>query len=159
MGGTLSDGLKMGIVMVIMCAVIFAIMVVTAMSIIWNREMQSKYNENKFVDHLSEFTTMAVYGKPLPMPNVVAALDLYGNPEVLCVQMEDLKGEMGGTPYPIATDSDSQLMKDLLTTLKKYYNKKVYVYVATPNGQLQLCISELPHDTNSDGATQDWEVD
>ena len=101
---------------------------------------------------------MAVYGKPVPMSNVVAALDLYGIPETLCLQMEDLKNTMEGTPYPMATNSaaDTERMQTLITTMRNYYNKKVYVYYATPNGYLQLCVSELSHENNPDGESQDW---
>ncbi len=157
MGSTLSDGVKMAIVMVIVSAIITIVVTIFMMAFQWSNGVQKQMDPATLIDHTFDFTAMAVYGDPIPMPNVVAALNLYGTPEVLCVQMEDLKGEMGGTPYPVSYDSDSQQMKDLLAVLRNYYDKKVYVYVATPNGNLQLCVSELPHSDNPDGANQSWE--
>lgn len=157
MGSTLSDGVKIAIVMVIVSAIITMIVTIYMMAFQWNRSVEEQVDPSTLIDHTFDFTAMAVYGKPIPMPNVVAALNLYGTPEVLCVQMEDLKGKMGGTPYPVSYDSESLLMKDLLAVLRNYYDKKVYVYVATPNGSLQLCVSELPHSDNPDGANQPWE--
>lgn len=156
MGPTLSDGLKQGIVMIIVCAVMVVIVTVTAMVRSWNSGVQTYFSAAGFIDYMDNFTAMAVYGKPLPMPEIVAALDLYGTPEVLCLQMEDLKGKLDGTPYPTAKAGEPQ-MDVLLKTLRNYYGKKVYVYVASPGGQLQLCIAELPHSTNTDGADQGWE--
>lgn len=158
MGATMSDGLKMGILMIIVCAVVTIVITLTAIVSRWNDRVSTQLNASAFVEHLDDFTAMATYGEAIPMTNVVAALDLYGMPEVLCLQMEDLKGQMGGTPYPVARSTDERRMNELIKTLRNYYGKKVYVYVATPNGQLQLCVAELPHSTNTDGANQGWEV-
>lgn len=155
MSSTISDGFKTAITMIIVVSVISFVVTITAMVKTWdagNREALIDVN----LDAIDNFSTMAVYGKPVPMSNVVASLDLYGTPETLCLQMEDLKGTMGGTPYPMATNNDMNKMNELITLLRNYYNKKVYVYYATPNGYLQLCVSELSHDTNTDGRNQDW---
>lgn len=162
MGTTLSDGAKMGIVMIICCAIIAMVVCVAAMVMEWNRTTSSKVEVGKYTDHSLDFEAMAIYGEPLPMANVVAALDLHGQPERLCVQMEDLKGELDGTPYPVA-DYGTPKMAQLITLLKNYYDKEVYVYTYTTTaangskGNLQLCISELSHVDNADGNDQAWE--
>lgn len=156
MASPLSDGLKIAIVMVIVCSIIATMLYVVTLTSNWEGGARNQLADEAAVDHLSDFTAMSVYGKPIPMPNVVAALDLYGTPEVICVQMEDLKGTLGGDPYPIAYNDEAKI-KELCSLLKNYYNKKVYVYTAAPNGLLQLCVSELPHSTNADGRLQNWE--
>lgn len=157
MGSTLSDGFKMAIAMIIMCAIIGIVLTIVSMVREWDYNTRLDLMEVN-VKAIDNFQTMAVYGKPVPMSNVVAALDLYGIPETLCLQMEDLKNTMEGTPYPMATNSaaDTERMQTLITTMRNYYNKKVYVYYATPNGYLQLCVSELSHESNPDGENQDW---
>lgn len=161
MGATLSDGAKMGIVMMIVCAIIAMVVVIATMVIDWNRATSSKVEVGKYTDHSLDFEAMAIYGEPLPMANIVAALDLHGEPERLCVQMEDLKGKLNGTPYPTA-DSGTPEMAQLITLLRGYYDKKVYVYTYTGSstagrGDLQLCISELSHVDNADAGNQNWE--
>lgn len=156
MGATLSDGAKMGIVMCICCAIIAMVVTIAAMVTEWNRNTSSKVEVGKYTDHSLDFEAMAIYGEPLPMANIVAALDLHGEPERLCVQMEDLKGKLDGTPYPVA-DYGTPKMAQLITLLRNYYDKKVYVYTYSSGSTLQLCISELSHVNNPDGGDQNWE--
>lgn len=155
MGSTLSDGMKIAITMII-CVAIIAVVVLVYMIVMHFNDSAATITNPTFTDHLDDFVTMSVYGEAIPVPNVVAALEMYGTPETFCLQLEDLKGEMGGTPYPMATNQDMYLMNQLLSELKKHYDMEVYVYTATPNGYLQLCVSELPHSENIDGADQ-WD--
>ena len=90
MGSTLSDGFKMAIAMIIMCAIIGIVLTIVSMVREWDYNTRLDLMEVN-VKAIDNFQTMAVYGKPVPMSNVVAALDLYGIPETLCLQMEDLK--------------------------------------------------------------------
>lgn len=148
--------------MIIVCAILAVVMVITMKGKLFSDDMSGKVEDSRFVDHILDFEAMAVYGDKLPMPNVVSALDLHGEPLVLCLQMEDLKGQYGGTPYPVA-HSGTDEMRTLLALLRNYYDKEVYVYTYTGDssggyrGDLQLCISELPHSENPDGEGQDWE--
>lgn len=153
---TVSDGARQVITMILLGVVFGMALIVLYMSSNFQVAADKGFHKEQIVDHTSDFTAMSVYGKSVPMANVVAALDMYGTPEVLCLQMEDLKHEMGGTPYPLAIVGDAN-MSVLLDKMKDYLGKKVYVYTATPNGYLQLCVSELPHTDNPDGAGQAWE--
>lgn len=156
MGSSLSDGAKIAITMVICSAVIAVIMFTYMMMFNFNEKSAEKLTNPTFLDHEEDFTAMAVYGDSIPMPQVVAALQLYGYPEAICVQLEDLKGEYGGTPYPTADWRDEAKMKQLIDEMKKHYDMQVYVYTAYPNGNLQLCVSELSHEDNRDGRDQ-WD--
>lgn len=153
---TVSDGFKQVFAMLVLGVVLAMSVTVLYFSMKFQSEVDSDMHREKAVDHVQDFTAMSVYGEAVPITNVVAALELHGDPEVLCVQLEDLKHQYGGTPYPIAMVGDAN-MSVLRDELKKHYEKKVYVYTATPNGLLQLCISELPHEGNPDGANQSWE--
>lgn len=157
MGGSLSSGGKMVATLVSIVAVLSMIFAITMIVINAQQKFSSRYDSIAYGDYITEFKAMEAYGKPIPLPNVISTLNMYGTPEAVCIQIEDLKGKFEGDPYPRAY-GDEDKIKELLLNLHKYYNKKVYVYVATPNGQLQLCISELPHDKNPDGANQNWEV-
>lgn len=158
MGNTLSDGAKIAITMVIVCSIIAMIVTVAVFSNEFGVNAAGAMNPGTFIDHTADFEAMAVYGDKIPMANVVAALEIYGEPMVLCLQMEDLKGTMGGTPYPVA-ECDTPAMKTLLMKMRNYFSKEVYVYTYTGNGgNLQLCVSELPHSSNPDGNSQSWEI-
>lgn len=158
MGGTLSSGGKIVATLVSLVAVLSLVFSISLIVILSQQNFTRKYEGLAYGNYITEFRAMEAYGKPIPLPNIIATLNLYGTPESVCLQMEDLKGKMDGNPYPTAY-RDEEKIKELLSVLHKYYSKKVYVYVATPNDQLQICISELPHDKNPDGANQDWEVD
>lgn len=156
MGSTVTDGAKQVLVILVLSAVFAMALYVLNISMNFQRQADKQFHKEQIIDHTSDFTAMAVYGKAVPMANVVAALDMYGMPEVLCLQMEDLKNEYGGTPYPVAL-GNTDLMNTLTEKMRGYLGKKVYVYTATPNGELQLCVSELPHTATNDGGTQNWE--
>lgn len=162
MGATISDGVKIAITMIIVCAILTIVMIIAMKGKLFSEDMSTKVDDSRFVDHILDFEAMAVYGDKLPMPNIVSALDLHGEPLVFCLQMEDLKGQYGGTPYPVA-HSGTDEMRQLIALLRNYYDKEVYVYTYTGSGSggyrgdLQLCVSELPHNENPDGEGQNWE--
>ena len=95
MGSTLSDGFKMAIAMIIMCAIITIVLTIVSMVREWDYNTRLDLMEVN-VNAIDNFQTMAVYGKPVPMSNVVAALDLYGIPETLCLQIGGFKEYNGG---------------------------------------------------------------
>ena len=146
MGGTLYDGAKQAVVMALLVAVIAIVVLIYTLANQFGETTNNRLDISSVVDHTRDFEAMEMYGKPIPMTNVVAAIDAYGIPEQLCVQIEDLRGEMGGNPYPDIKGEDIEQMYELIDRLKDYYSMKVYVYVEEPNGKLQLCVSELPHE-------------
>jgi hypothetical protein len=151
---SINDGFKQAFVLLVLCVIFAMSAAIVQYTIISQNTISSKLHHDQVVDHTSDFTAMAVYGKPVPVAQVIASLDLYGEPEVFCLQMEDLYSA-SGTPYPVAKAGTAD-MKTLIERLRNYTSKKVYVYTATPNGMLQLCVSELPHTTGSAGSTQVW---
>lgn len=152
---TVIDGAKQAIVLVILGVILSMSLYVLVLSTGWQSTADRQLHKEEVMDNTKDLTAMAVYGKPIPMPEVVAALDRMGQPEILCMQMEDLKNQYGGTPYPVA-EAGTDLMDTLMEKTKDYLGKKVYIYTASPNGYLQLCISELAHEDNPDGNDQDW---
>ena len=140
---------RVGIGMLIVVAAVIVLLTTYAVGKQKSSAIINQYDTRRLSDNISDFQAMESYNKPIPVPQVVAALEKYGTPETFCLQMEDLRGT--GSPYPFAYDK-------LVEKLKNYYDKKVYVYMAKPNGVLQLCVSELPHSSNPDGSNQRWEV-
>lgn len=156
MHDTITDGAKIAITLILLGVVMGMAAWVLVISANWQSKTDSQMHKEVVMDRQADFVAMSVYGETLPMAEVVAALDRLGEPEVYCLQMEDLRGFGGGTPYPIAT-AGTDLMDTLIEKSKDYLGKKVYVYTASPNGYLQLCVSELPHDaSNPDGRDQNW---
>lgn len=155
MNQTVNDGGRQVFAMIVLGIIFAMALTVLKISSGFQNEADRQFRKEQLLDHTGDFTAMSVYGDAVPMPTVIAALDMYGYPETLCLQMEDLKNEMGGTPYPMAKYGDTK-MDVLIEKLREYSGKQVYVYTATPNGLLQLCISELPHSENPDGDNQDW---
>lgn len=155
MNQAVNDGGKQVFTMIVLGVVFAMALTVLKISSGFQNDADKMFRKEQLLDHTSDFTAMSVYGKPVPVPSIIAALDMYGIPETLCLQMEDLKYEMGGTPYPMAK-YDDPAMGDLIEKLRDYSGKQVYVYTATPNGLLQLCVSELSHEENPDGDNQDW---
>lgn len=147
--------IKVGITTLVMVVSIIAMIIVFNVSRKRGQDVLKKVDTSTLNDNIADFQVMESYNKPIPVPQVVAALERYGTPEAFCLQMEDLKGQ--GSPYPFAYQSPEDV-DALVQKLKNYYDKKVYVYMAKPNGVLQLCVSELPHYSNQDANNQVWEV-
>lgn len=146
---------RVGISILIVVAAVIVLLTTYAVGKQKSSAIINQYDTRRLSDNISDFQAMESYNKPIPVPQVVAALEKYGTPETFCLQMEDLRGT--GSPYPFAYDNPEEVHK-LVEKLKNYYDKKVYVYMAKPNGVLQLCVSELPHSSNPDGSNQRWEV-
>lgn len=155
MGDTLSDGAKIAITICVITSIITMMYYVVFKVNVWNNHEMQSMNDKTAINHIDDFKAMEVYGEPIPIPNIIAALDMYGEPEAICVQIEDLKNTHGGNPYPFAKNNPEEVKK-VVALLKDYYAMEVYVYTASPNGLLQLCIAELPHEKNPDGANQNW---
>ena len=87
MHDTITDGAKVAITLILLGVVMGMAVWVLVISANWQSKTDGQMHKEVVMDRQADFVAMSVYGEPLPMAEVVAALDRLGEPEVYCLQM------------------------------------------------------------------------
>ena len=83
---------RVGIGMLIVVAAVIVLLTTYAVGKQKSSAIINQYDTRRLSDNISDFQAMESYNKPIPVPQVVAALEKYGTPATFCLQMEDLRG-------------------------------------------------------------------